>query len=185
MKKLAYVLVVMFVAALGTNTAGAVEGLSTAINQGVDKFVSGSDQDRGEVIGEVIWGVSEAVAGSKGAGMLSKSKTVANAASKVEVVERAMSKAELVATKSTGLLRGGRDGTHYVSNAVNNTARKAQKRLALPVKPEVKVRMEVPSGRFSNPSKVDPAFGQAGGGMERTATGNVPVKILKEWEYKK
>ena len=101
----------------------------------------------------------------------------------VEVVQRAMSKAELKATKATGLLRGGREGTHYVSNSVNNSARRAQKRLALSGKPELKVTMEVPSGAFSDPTKVPPKFGQPGGGMERTATGEVPVRILKEREY--
>lgn len=64
-------------------------------------------------------------------------------------VQRAMSRAELEATQATGLLRGGRDGTHYVSDAVNSTATRAQQRLALPTRPEVRVTLEVPSGPFS------------------------------------
>jgi len=100
-----------------------------------------------------------------------------------ETVQRAMSRAELEATRKTGLLRGGREGTHYVSDAVNTTAKRARQRLGLPVEPEVRVTMEVPKGKFSPPSRVQPFEVQPGkvlpgGGMERTATGNIPVKIL-------
>ena len=100
-----------------------------------------------------------------------------------EVVQRAMSRAEMEATRKTGLLRGGREGTHYVSDAVNTTAKRARQRLGLPVKPEVRVTMEVPKGKFSPPSRTQPFEVQPGkvlpgGGMERTATGNIPVKIL-------
>lgn len=100
-----------------------------------------------------------------------------------EVVQRAMSRAELAATESSGLLRGGRSGTHYVSDAVNSTAGRAQQRLALPQTPQVRVTLEVPSGRFSPPSRVQPNFNMPGGGMERTATGDLPVRILRVDEY--
>jgi hypothetical protein len=90
-----------------------------------------------------------------------------------------MSNAELKATEDTGLLRGGREGTHYASDAVNNDAGRAQQRLALPQKPEVKTTMQVPKGKFSEAQKVQPANKMPGGGMERTATGKVPVKIKK------
>lgn len=100
-----------------------------------------------------------------------------------EVVQRAMSRAELAATESSGLLRGGRSGTHYVSDAVNSTAGRAQQRLALPQTPEVRVTLEVPSGQFSPPSRVQPNFNMPGGGMERTASGNVPVRVLRVDEY--
>jgi hypothetical protein len=102
----------------------------------------------------------------------------------VETVQRAMSRAELAAMRSTGLVRGGRQGTHFVSDAVNSTATRAQSRLALPTRPEVRVTMEVPAGRFSAPSRVQPydmGSGRVlpGGGMERTATGDVPARILR------
>jgi hypothetical protein len=100
-----------------------------------------------------------------------------------EVVQRAMSGAELAATRSTGLLRGGRSGTHFVSDAVNSSALRARQRLALGQTPEFRVTMEVPAGRFSSPSRVLPANGMPGGGMERTATGNIPVQILDVIEY--
>ena len=122
-------------------------------------------------------------------------ETVANAGAKAEqaaatatkgteTVQRAMSKAELKATEETGLLRGGRVGTaenpHFVSDAVNSEAKRAQQRLALKQTPEVKATLEVPAGKFSAPSKVQPKNGMPGGGTERTATGVVPVKIIKK-----
>ena len=72
-----------------------------------------------------------------------------------------------------------------MTNSANNTAKKAQKRLALPVKPEVKVTIEVPVNKFSPPTVAESKFGYPGGGLERTATGKIPVKILKEKQYKK
>ena len=101
----------------------------------------------------------------------------------MEVVQRAMSRAELAATEATGLLRGGRAGTHYASDAVNTTASRARSRLALPQTPEVRATLEVPSGRFSLPSRVPPDFEMPGGGTQRTATGEIPVRILKVDEY--
>ena len=98
-----------------------------------------------------------------------------------EVVTRWMSQAELKATLETGLLRGGRQGTHYVTDAANATAQRARQRLALPQTPEVRVRLEVPSGRLSAPSRVQPAYNMPGGGLERTGTGGIPVKVLG-WE---
>jgi hypothetical protein len=96
-----------------------------------------------------------------------------------ETVQRWMSRAELEATQSSGLLRGGREGTHFVTDAANTSAQRARQRLALPQTPEVRVTMEVPAGSFSPPSRVQPAFNMPGGGMERTATGNIPVNILR------
>lgn len=101
-----------------------------------------------------------------------------------EIVQRAMSRAELDATNTTGLLRGGRAGTHFVSDAVNSTAGRAQQRLALPRPPEIRVTLEVKRGTFSAPSTVAPyrlpnGTILHGGGTERTAVGEVPVRILR------
>jgi RHS repeat-associated protein len=101
-----------------------------------------------------------------------------------EIVQRAMSRAELNATRQTGLLRGGRAGTHYVSDAVNSNAGRAQQRLALPSPPEVRATIEVRRGTFSAPATVAPyrlpnGTILRGGGSERTAVGDVPVKILR------
>ena len=108
---------------------------------------------------------------------------VANAVERTEVVQRAMSRAELEATRETGLLRGGREGTHYVSDAVNSNANRARMRLSLRQTPQVRVTLEVPKGRFSSPNPVDTMYGMPGGGMQRTATGKIPVKILRVDEY--
>ncbi|MEM7110088.1 MAG: HNH endonuclease signature motif containing protein, partial [Bacteroidota bacterium] len=64
-------------AALGTNTVGATEGFSNAVDGAVNKLTSGDPISQGEVVGEVLWGVAEGVVGSKGTGLLSKTK-VAN-----------------------------------------------------------------------------------------------------------
>jgi RHS repeat-associated protein len=99
---------------------------------------------------------------------------------KVAVVQRWMSKAELESTKKTGLLRGGRDGTHYVTDSANSDPLRARQRLALDRTPEVRVTLEVPSSVLSPPSRVNPLNNMPGGGMERTATGNVPTRVLGE-----
>ncbi len=102
-----------------------------------------------------------------------------------EMVQRVMSTAELKATQETGLIRGGRAGEHFVTDSANSSAQRAQQRLALPTKPEVKATLEVPKGKFSPPSTVKPANGMPGGGKERTATGNVPAKVRKVEELRK
>ena len=79
-------------------------------------------------------------------------------------------------------MRGGRGGTHYVTDSANSDPLRARQRLALPQTPEVRVDLEVPRGAFSAPSRVEPAFNMAGGGMERTATGPVPCAVLCVWE---
>jgi hypothetical protein len=102
-----------------------------------------------------------------------------DAAGGTVTVQRWMSTAELNATQQTGLLRGGRNGTHYVTDAANADPLRARQRLALPQTPEVRVTMEVPADVLSAPSKITPAFNMPGGGMERTATGDVPVRIIE------
>ena len=39
--------------------------------------------------------------------------------------------------------------------------------------------MRVSKGTFSKPTKVKPDYNQPGGGMERTATGKVPIEVIK------
>jgi hypothetical protein len=95
-----------------------------------------------------------------------------------------MSRAELEATKATGLVRGGREGTHYVSPAISADAKRARQRLALKDTPEVRVTMEVPSGKFSPASTVKPANGMPGGGQERAATGRIPAVVKRVDELK-
>lgn len=106
--------------------------------------------------------------------------------SKTEIIERAMSKAELEATQKTGLLRAGRTkGEHYVTDHANRDALRARQRLALGSTPEVRVQLEVPAGLFPSPTKVGPLNKMPGGGMERSIPGHikVPVKVKKVRKY--
>lgn len=82
-------------------------------------------------------------------------------------------------TEATNLLRGGREGTHHVTDAANADPLRARQRLALAKTPEVRVTMEVPKDVLSAPSRVLPKNDMSGGGRQRTATGNVPVRIIK------
>ncbi len=100
-----------------------------------------------------------------------------------EVVQRAMSWAEFEATEETGLLRAGRACVNYLSDFVNSDALRARLRLALLQTPEVRVTMEVPSGLFSAPAVVQQMYGMPGGGMERVAVGQIPVRILSVLIY--
>jgi hypothetical protein len=83
------------------------------------------------------------------------------------------------------LSRGGRDGPFHVSDSVNTDALRARQRLSLDQTPEVRATLEVPSGLFSAPSKVQPKFNMPGAGLERTAPGNkdIPVKVINVLEY--
>ncbi|MFH0343774.1 MAG: RHS repeat domain-containing protein [Chromatiales bacterium] len=103
-----------------------------------------------------------------------------------EIVQRAMSRAELNAIQNTGFLsRGERAGDHFVSDTVNSSANRARQRLALPQTPEVRATLEVPSGVFSKPTKVGPGYNMPGGGMERTAPGKVdiPARVVDVLEH--
>lgn len=107
-------------------------------------------------------------------------------------MQRAMSKAELDATRQTGLVRGGRLGPHYVSGNVNSDALRARLRLALPQTPEARVTLRVPKGAFSNATRVHPStvtattrFVLPGGGMERVGYGNIPAEVVDVWEYER
>ena len=105
-----------------------------------------------------------------------------SASKNTEVVQRWMSHGELKSIQESGVLnRGGRPGPHHVTDAANTDALRARQRLALPETPEARVTLEVPKNTFSVPSKVEPNFKMPGGGLERTAPGNldIPVKVLK------
>jgi len=95
-----------------------------------------------------------------------------------EIVYRWMSEAEVIATKETGFMRGGRPGDHYVTDAANSNAKKARQRLALDYTPEVKATIEVPENVFPQSTIVKPLDDMPGGGTERVTTGQIPVKII-------
>ncbi len=139
----------------------------------------------GRFVAGVYVGVSVGAVALKVAGAavsLARTATAARGAEGGIVVHRWMSRAELAATEGSGMLRGGREGVHYVTDSANSSALRAQQRLALPQTPEVRVTMRVPEGVFSTPSRVEPAFNMPGGGMERTASGPIPIQILRiDW----
>jgi RHS repeat-associated protein len=130
-------------------------------------------------MGQAIKAARAAERAAEVARAVERARDAGTVAKETVTVQRWMSKAELKATQETGLLRGGRDGTHYVTDAANSDALRARQRLALPQTPEVRTTMQVPRDALSAPSRVKPDFNMPGGGMERTATGNVPVRITK------
>jgi RHS repeat-associated protein len=163
-----------------TNPVETVTGVWNAVTNPVetvtaikDATVQSFNENSGKFTGKVVGNVLMAAAT---AGVAAEVK----AATSTENVVRVMSKAELSATKSTGLVRGGREGTHYATTAASNDAKRATQRLALPKPPQVKVTLQVPKGTFSQPTKVKPANGMPGGGVERKATGKIPAKVIDE-----
>jgi len=98
-----------------------------------------------------------------------------------ETVQRVGARAEADDVRRTGQVRGSRgdQGTHYASDDANNSATRAQRRLALDRRPQVKMKMEVKRGTFSRPTRVKPKYGQPGGGLERTAIGRVPTRLVR------
>jgi len=108
-----------------------------------------------------------------------------------EVVQRAVSRAELESIQRTGVLsRGGRPGDFFASPSINSNANRARQRLALPNRPDARVTLEVPSGVFSQPTRVGPLRLEGGGtlpggGLERIAPGSsdIPVRILRVDEF--
>jgi len=83
--------------------------------------------------------------------------------------------------RNTKLVRGGREGTHWVTDAANSDPLRARQRLSLPQTPEVRVDLEVPAGAFSDPCPVPPDFKLPGGGTQRSATGPVPARVVREF----
>ena len=154
-------------------TAAWVVGKLTGDGNLAAEGATGMRETRGDagasLVSVIVPGLSAPML--RGAGALGAAKETAT-------VQRWMSKAELEATQKAGLLRGGRDGTHYVTDAANSNALRARQRLALDRTPEVRATLEVPSVALSPASRVNPKFNMPGGGMERTATGNIPARIV-------
>lgn len=101
-----------------------------------------------------------------------------------ELVQRVGSRAELEATEKTGLVRGGREGTHYVTNAANKDALRARQRLALSETPEIRMILEVPRGLFGPSRRVDPFGSLSGGGLERLGSGRIPARVVRTYPYR-
>ena len=158
----------------------------TLASQGLQAVGVPQDWANGIDVGISIVGTMGGSAAASGAGTV-----IETTGRETEVVQRAMSRAELQKIRENGVLsRGGRPGDHYVSDAVNSAANRARQRLALPVQPKVRVTLEVPKGVFSAPTRVQPYTlpnGQvlSGGGMERIAPGtiDVPARVINILDY--
>ena len=113
-----------------------------------------------------------------------------------EIVQRAVTGAELKFLQGTGLLRFGKGkGKTFVSDAVNTRLNRARLRSAIPESKDFRIKVEVPKGVFSRPTKVEPfdsgklrglPSGKEtlpGGGSERFGLGKVPAKIKKIDEF--
>ena len=98
---------------------------------------------------------------------------------------RSMSKTEAEAIMKSGKLRGGRPGETFFTDSKFKSADKAQKRLALPQKPEVQMEFTIKNSPKleRNGSKVTPAFGQQGGGKEYMTTDIVEVEVINVQPY--
>ena len=131
------------------------------------------------VIGGVDLKLAKLAVGGIRAGGRAVARAAARSASDdTEVVIRWMNPVELAATEKAGLVRGGRDGTHYVTPSASNDPLRARQRLALPKTPTVPATLRVPAGSFTAPTRVAPNFGMPGGGLERLGQGPIPCTVL-------
>lgn len=167
---------------IGLLGARASGGLSSAIGGIADRAIQSGGKDIGslkDVVVDATMGAITAGAGRGASRAAPKPKPpAAPKAPGTEIVQRVMSRAELQATEATGLMRGGRSGPHYATTTASLDAKRAQQRLSLPQRPEVRATLEVPKGRFSAPATADSKYDMPGGGMERLADGPMRVRIL-------
>ena len=174
---------------IGVDFIPVVGNIKSAIDATTGRdFIAGEDLGAlgraAAAAGIFAGGLSKTAAKGAIAGAGAVTEAVARRAAKnadKETVQRWMSKAELEAIRNTGLIRGGREGKHFVTDAANRSARRARQRLALEDTPGVRVTMEVPGDTFTPPTRVQPGRhnGMPGGGMERWAEGQVPVTITR------
>jgi len=97
------------------------------------------------------------------------------------VFERVVSKAELEATRETGLLRGGRAGEHFFTNSASLDAKRAQQRLGLdgPLR-DHRIRFKITNDveiTGPRPAKAGQS-GTPGGGREYSTTEPTEVEII-------
>jgi len=77
-------------AKFGTNTVGAINGFNDAMAAGLNKLENGNAEQKGEVVGQLLYGVAEGFLGSKGAGLaIDAAKGARTAATVGEVAEAA------------------------------------------------------------------------------------------------
>jgi hypothetical protein len=104
---------------LGLDVAGAVPGLGEPFDLANCGFYA-AEGEQGDAV--LSCGAAIPFAGWAATGAKTAKRGAEAAKGETEIVQRAMSRAELDATLETGLVRGGREGTHYANDAVNSGA---------------------------------------------------------------
>ena len=91
-----------------------------------------------------------------------------------------MSRAEAEAVQETGFLRGGRPGETHWTDARFTSAARAQDRLSLPGRPEVRMHFRIKNNPSlsRNGTRVAPAYGGRGGAREYGSFDPVEVDIV-------
>ena len=172
----------MAAATCGMSLGATIAGSAMAGTAGylAENIVAGK---QATVEGTIMSGASGAAGAMAGAIVEKAVGMVSTAVSKSYY--RNMSKAELQAVQETGMLRGGRGGETYFTDSNFNSATEAKNRLALPEKPDVQVKFKITNNPelLKNGTKVDPAYGQNGGGKEYMTRDQVKVDILNVKEY--
>jgi hypothetical protein len=96
-----------------------------------------------------------------------------------------MTDGELNAVKETGMLRGGREGTTYLTDAKFISANTAKSRLALPTAPEYRMEFRITnSPKVQGGNTVKSAYGEIGGGREYFTDDIVNIKIINYQKLK-
>jgi len=99
-----------------------------------------------------------------------------------ETFERVVSHAELEATQTTGLLRGGRSGENFFTNSASLNAKRAQLRLGLdgPLR-DARIRFQIKNDvGVTGPRQAKPGTsGSSGGGREFSTNGPTEIRILR------
>lgn len=93
---------------------------------------------------------------------------------------RYMSQAEANAVRETGLLRGGRSGETFWTDSRFTSAARAENRLSLETKPEVRMEFRLINNPLleRNGTRVQSANGGAGGGREYMSLNPVGVEVI-------
>ncbi|WP_233165983.1 hypothetical protein [Pedobacter sp. ASV12] len=108
-------------AKLGTNTSGAVEGFNNAVSGGMDKLVNGNAGEKGEVVGQVLYGIAEGAVGSKGAGLAIDAVNGIRRGAKVAEEAGQLAKATQGAAKSSEYLEAtGKNSLRNIKTNVNS-----------------------------------------------------------------
>lgn len=111
-------------AVLGTNTAGAIESVGNKIDNAINTLKTGTPEQKGEVVGQAVYGVAEGVAFSKGAGLVADAmKGLKTTATVEKVVEKVKSPSFVVdqSGQAFPVPKGASGPTPVINQAGNQT----------------------------------------------------------------